>query len=92
MSASTVSDRQSLDVEGIGLDRHRPGRHRARLEPEGIAVWAIVANLQGTNGDVARTAFEYAISEDAVRRAIAYYDRNRELIDAFLLVSRAEFE
>jgi len=76
----------------IALDPHRPGRHQVRLVASGRAVWAIIASLQGNSWDVAQTAADYAISEAAVRAAIAHYNEDPKYIDAFLLLNREYFE
>ena len=70
----------------IALDPHRPGRHRARLVHYGRPVWALIAHLQGNGWDVAQTARDYALPEEAVRAAIAYYEADPKYIDAFLLL------
>ena len=76
----------------IALDPHRRGRHRARLVEYGRPVWAIIADLQGTGWDIAQTAKNYAIPEEAVQAAIDYYRSDPKYIDAFLLITRDEFE
>ncbi|CAA9534182.1 MAG: hypothetical protein AVDCRST_MAG73-1223 [uncultured Thermomicrobiales bacterium] len=92
MSVTTFADRRETGIEGVEFDPHRAGRHFARLEPEGRPVWAIIAHLQGVDGDVTQAASDYGISEGAVRRAIAYYERNRDIVDAWLMVNREGFE
>ena len=76
----------------IAPDPHRRGRHRARLVHYGRPVWALIADLQGNGWDVAQTAHDYALPEEAVRAAIAYYEADPKYIDAFLLLNRDAFE
>jgi len=74
----------------IVLDPHRLGRHHARVEPFGVAIWAVIAHLQGVNGSVTETARNYELPEEVVRAAIAYYQEDPRFIDAFLLLNREE--
>jgi uncharacterized protein (DUF433 family) len=75
----------------IAFDPHRRGRHNARLVHYGRPVWALIADLQGNGWDVAQTARDYALPEEAVRAAIAYYEADPKYIDAFLLLNRDAF-
>ena len=68
-------------------DPHKAGRAYARLVGHGTPVWAIIAYLRGTHGDVSRTAADYILPEEAVRAAMRYYDQNREYIDAHILLN-----
>jgi hypothetical protein len=77
-----------LVAKHVEPDRKRSGRHNARLVG-GPAVWAIIGYLRGA--DVAETARAYAVPEEAVRAAIAYYQRHREYIDAKLLLNDESF-
>ncbi len=89
----------SLDVEngskttyedsGVEQDRRKPGRHNARIT-EGPRVWLIIATLHRLHGDIAGTADECVISREQVQQAIDYYERNRGLIDAHILLSNEE--
>ena len=75
----------------IVLDPHRPGRHRARVEPYGVAVWALIAHYRGVNGgSIGETAKSYGVPESAVRAALAYYEADPRFVDAFLLLNREE--
>lgn len=75
----------------IALDPHRPGPAFARLVAYGRPVWAIIAGLQGNRWDVAQTAKDFAIPEEAVRAAIAHYAADPSHIDAWLLLNRSAF-
>ncbi len=90
-AAKVDADEAAPDVT-IGLDPHRPGRHRARLVEYGVPIWALIADLQGNEWDAARTAPDYNIPKAAVEAAIAYYEAEPKYIDAFLLLNRGFFE
>ena len=59
------------------------GAAEVRLKSYGISVWAIVGYWKAT-GDVAEAASGYDVPVEAVEAALAYYNRNREIIDARL--------
>ena len=75
----------------IEQDPSKPGRHNARFKEYGTHVWAVLGVLQRTNGDVAATAREWQMPEDAVRAAIRYYERHKELFDAYFLLDEEEW-
>jgi hypothetical protein len=52
-------------------------------------VWALIAHLQGLDGDVSAVARDYMIAEDAVLAAIAYYLEHRKAIDARIAINAA---
>ena len=90
---ATPAQVQLADVDEAEFDRmveqdpHDPGRHNARLTDYGHHVWAVIDYLNSRNGDVAATASAFAGgSTDAIRAAIRYYERHRELIDAKILL------
>lgn len=69
----------------IEFNPRRPGRDRAQVKEAGVEVWALVAYYQGgAAGDVGEVARAYDIPIDAVRAALAYYDREQDLVDARL--------
>ena len=95
----SIDTAKSADVDkvagpdvAIGLDPRRLGRHRARLTHCGVPVWALIAHLQGVDWDVAHTARDYDLPEEAVRAAIAYDEADPTYIDAFLLLNRDALE
>ena len=63
------------------------GRDKARLKDHGIPVWALIAALHRTDDDIDKVAAAYGIPAVAVQAAIRYYERNKPLIDAFLLLN-----
>ena len=81
-------------------DPHRSGRARWRLTEFERPIWAliqwihVIGNLddaaEASDKVIAQVADDYAIDERSVRAALAYYVRNREYIDAFLLLNNDE--
>jgi uncharacterized protein (DUF433 family) len=73
-------------------DSNRPGPAHARLADSGVPIWALIGYLQAaTNGDIALAAADYRVPVDAVRAAVAYYERarNRPLVDALIALNAA---
>lgn len=69
----------------IEFNPRRPGLDRAQIRDAGVEVWALVGYYQGeAEGDIKEVARAYDIPVDAVRAALAYYARQRDLIDAWL--------
>ncbi len=59
------------------------GAAEVRLKGYGVSVWAIIGYWQAT-GDIAEVAAGYDVPVEAVEAALAYYKRNRAIIDARL--------
>jgi hypothetical protein len=89
-TASTVLDDSDL-AEYIEQDPHRPGRHNARFVEHGHHVWAIIAYLRGNSWDVTQTAQAWNMTETTVRAAMLYYERHRDLYDAYFLLEEEEY-
>jgi uncharacterized protein (DUF433 family) len=69
----------------IELNPRRPGRDRAQIRGAGVEVWALVAWYRDSaSKNVEEIATAYDIPVDAVRAALAYYAREKNLIDAWL--------
>ncbi|MGH2531531.1 MAG: hypothetical protein ACRDJW_04410 [Thermomicrobiales bacterium] len=64
---------------------------RARLTDSGDPIWALVAYPRAANDDLAATASEYDISDEAMAAALAYYERHRAVFDARILLHHAAF-
>jgi uncharacterized protein (DUF433 family) len=64
-------------------------RDRARVREQGVPVWALIGYLR-VSGDEAGVAHDYAISDEAMRAALAFFRRNREVIDARLTLNNAQ--
>jgi uncharacterized protein (DUF433 family) len=81
-----VSD---LIAQYVEEDPRRSGPADARLRDSGVPVWALVAQLPAFDGDPARLASSYDVPLDAVKAALAYYRRNKKLIDARIALNAA---
>ena len=90
---SDLSDEERADaLIAAYIEPHpaKPGiaEYRLRIEENGYPVWAIVASLLNRE-DEEQIAREYHISREAVKAVRAYYERNREAIDARLAANRS---
>jgi uncharacterized protein (DUF433 family) len=68
---------------------NRPGPADVRLVPSAISVWAIIGYLEAAHGDIFQTSADYDIPEEAVRAALAYFCKHREIIDARIAANAA---
>ena len=72
------------------VERHPSrGTHRAVLVGSGVPVYALVGYLDVVNGDLDQAAQAYGVPREAVEAALAYYRRNRFLIDAWIAMNAA---
>jgi uncharacterized protein (DUF433 family) len=81
--------RDDLIARYIVRDRHTTP-DQAWLADSGVQVWAIIGYLRGY--DIDQTAADYDVPREAVEAALAYYDRHRTVIDAFLTLNDAGFD
>lgn len=78
-------------------DGSKFGRHHSRFAEYGTHVHAVLNELrrtgQGivTQGDVAEAARGWHMTADAVRAAIRYYERHRDIFDAYFLLQDEEW-
>jgi uncharacterized protein (DUF433 family) len=87
----TVTSDADLIARYIELNPRRGGKDRAQVKGFGVEVWALIAYYQeGAAGDVETVAHDYDIPVDAVRAALAYYAKERDLIDARLKLLHAD--
>jgi uncharacterized protein (DUF433 family) len=70
---------------------HRSGPQGGRLRGYGVAVWALVADWKGADGDAVQVASDYEVPQEAVEAALAYYRQHQDLIDARLALNEAAF-
>ena len=73
-----------LIARWIEKDPSRPGPANARITDHGASVWALIGYLRAVGDDSSRVAHDYALPDEAIAAAIAYYKRNRAVIDARL--------
>jgi uncharacterized protein (DUF433 family) len=86
LTSSTLIDRY-IDPNPWG----GAGRHRAHLKKYGVSVWAL-ANRLNTGTSIPDLAREYRLPEEAVEAAKAFYEQNRAIIDAWILINESEVE
>lgn len=55
------------------------------IVPETVRVRALIGQYLATGQDAAQTARDYDVSPEAMQAALAFYARNRQVIDAWLL-------
>lgn len=84
-------DQQRLIEQYIDLntDRYPGGRADARLREYGVPVWALIGQLRAIGGDLDQLAADYELPREAVEAALAYYDQNRQYIDARIALNAA---
>jgi hypothetical protein len=85
-------DDDALIAQYVAEDPDHPGPADARLADSGVPIWALIGYLQAAvQGDISQAAADYVVPEDAVRAAVAYYNRSRNqpLIDALIALNAA---
>ena len=80
------SDRRFVDLD---VDRYAGGRADAPLMDSGVSIWAIVTYLRVYDNNVRAVADHFSISEIEVEAALAYYRRNKKLVDARVVLNDA---
>src|SRR5690348_14999026 len=85
-------DADALIARWITPDPHVKGLDRAIVGEYGTSVWALVALWRGRKGDIAQVARDHDLPEEAVRAALAYYDRHRILIDHRIWINSSDSE
>jgi uncharacterized protein (DUF433 family) len=68
---------------------NRPGPADWWLKDFGVSVWALVGYWLTVDRDVDRVAAAYMVPVQAVRAALVYYTRHKEIIDARLAANAA---
>jgi uncharacterized protein (DUF433 family) len=76
------AERDRLIEQYIEPDPHSSAPYDVRIKEVGVHVWAIIGYLPVVGGDPDQVAAGYHVSRQAVDAAIAYYERNRAIIDA----------
>jgi len=59
------------------------------LRDFGVPIWALVAQLSATGNDRGQLARDYQLPRSAVEAALAFYEQNKEYIDARILLNNA---
>jgi uncharacterized protein (DUF433 family) len=84
MADTTTTTEEKLIARYIEPDRHRPSADQARIKGYGMNVWALIGALGTENGDVAGVARAYAVPDEVVQAALAYYRRHKTCIDVLI--------
>ena len=95
MATTSAPDTTEIDdavlLDHVGQDPHKPGRHNARFKDYPGHLWSALGTWRRVNGDIAETARERGIPEVAVRAAVRYDERHKELFDAYFLLDEEEW-
>ena len=84
-----MSTKDALIARYLEANPNRPGPADWRLKDYGVPVWALVGYWLTVGQDTERVAQAYAVPQEAVAAGLAYYGRNREIIDARLAANAA---
>ena len=76
-----TTDEEQLIAQYVELNPYHPGSDEAWIVGYGVPVWAIIGAIHA--------AEEYQLPIDAVRAAIAYYQRFMDVINARLVANVA---
>ncbi len=88
---ASSNQRSDLDEQRL-IEQHIDtswGRADARLKRAGVSVWSLVGYLHAFEGDFKRTQRAFELSAEELEAALAYYRRNKQYIDARLLLNSA---
>lgn len=80
-TTTTKKTEDALIAEWIEPHPKKGGRDEYRLKRYGISVWALAGSWQTDDRDVDRVAHDYDIPREAAEAALAYYKRNKGVID-----------
>jgi hypothetical protein len=87
---TALSEEELLEVH-TAPDPGNGGRAYARVMPSGVPIWALIGALPGVGNEPRAVAQSYAITDEEMEAALAYYRRYREYIDAVLLLNDDAF-
>jgi len=96
--AEQAADAGDATLEAMFIpDGSKHGRHHARFAKDKTLLHPVLDHLRGTGngvvaqGDIAEAAAGWGLTEDDVRAGIRYYERHREIFDAFFLLQDEEW-
>ncbi len=78
---------RALIARWIKPERAYPGDPEARVVDTDIPVWALVGHFKANGEDAGLTAADYRLPPEAIKAALAYYRKRREIIDARLMAN-----
>jgi uncharacterized protein (DUF433 family) len=76
-----IADADTLIEAWIERNPIKRSKGDSRIKEYCISVWALVGHLKGVGWSVESAARDYRIPVDAVRAAVAYYDRYTDVIE-----------
>ena len=85
-----LTDEDRLITQYIELNPYHPGPDEAWIVGHGVPVWAIIGAIHAADtaeSIVRQTAQEYQLPVDAVRAAMAYYQRHLDVINARIVAN-----
>jgi uncharacterized protein (DUF433 family) len=85
-------DLDQLIEAWLEVNPAKPTRTEVRTRIGAVPVWAIIGNLESHGNDTVDLAAAYDIPHDAVRAALAYYQRHASVIDARIEANTIEIE
>src|SRR5258708_32970211 len=96
MAAETSTERSALNddeliARWIEPDPNHSGAYNVWIVEYCVPVWALIGYLEAVENSVDRVAQDYDIPVEAVRAAMAYYRKNKEIIDARLGANMGDF-
>ena len=89
---NTMLTEEHLLATHTAPDPSRGGWAYARVMPSGVPIWALIGALPGVGNEPREVARVYAITDEEMEAALAYYRRYRAYIDAVLLLNQDAFE
>lgn len=91
LDSPSLSETDVLILRHIETAPAYPTPDVARVIETGVSVTALINWLRTVDWDIEETARVYSVSIEAVRAAIAYYERHQNVIDARITLNNAWF-
>ena len=91
-AALSDEDLDRLIETWLEVNPAKPIRAEVRTQIGAVPVWAIIGNLGTREDAITDLAAAYDLPNDAVRAALAYYQRHTSVIDACIEANITEIE
>jgi len=88
MATTSMHNADALIAKYIEPHPAKPGLSNTRVNVRGVPVWALIGWLEDDYSNADQVARDYAIPYEAMEAAIAFYERNKAVIDARLILNR----
>lgn len=91
MASEPRTEEDRLIAKYLEPHTYRPGKAYWRVKNRGCAVWAIIGSYRRAEGPdlIERLAMSWGVPTDAIRAALAYYERHQSIIDTFIEANKA---